>query len=109
MSEKIRKLNGPVPDNLKRLLKRSGIKQSDLARALGVSRQQITDIISGRRLVYPSELADICRVFETTPNALLGFKETKEILVTYGEEREVIASITDENALFKEGYEVTFR
>ena len=106
MSEKIRTLNGPVPDNLKRILKQKKVKQIELARMLGVPRQRITDIMAGRRLAYPSEIAEIAALLHVTPDDLFGMKPG-EILVTKSNDNEVIASITCTDIIVKEGYEVT--
>lgn len=109
MSEEIKTRNGSIPENLKKLMKQNKMRQSDIAAALGVPKQRITDIISGRRSVYPSDILEICKVLDTTPNKLFGIvHETGEILVTKGKDREVIASISDQDIILKEGYEVTF-
>lgn len=105
MSEKVRALNGPVPDNLKRILKQKKIKQIELARMLGVPRQRITDIMAGRRLAYPSEIAEIAALLHVTPNALFGL-EPVEVRIVSEDDAELIASITQQDVIYKEGYRV---
>lgn len=105
MSENIRKLNSSVPDNLKRILKRKGMKQSVFSKALGIPRQRITDIISGRRLVYPSEIMQMAKALDVSPNELFGMGN-REIRIVRENDLEVIASITPSNIIYKEGYRV---
>lgn len=108
MSEKIGKANGNrLGENIKRLVKERGMTLSAVAERMGKSRQFLCDVIADRRIMHPSEIVEISLLLKTTPSRLLGFTDADEILVLKGEE--MIASITPENAIVKEGYEVTFR
>lgn len=108
MSKKIGKANGNrLGENIKRLVKERGMTLSAVAERMGKSRQFLCDVIADRRIMHPSEIVEVSLILKTTPSRILGFTDSDEILVLKGEE--LIASITPENAIVKEGYEVTFR
>lgn len=62
-------------DRIKALLDAQGKSQADLARAIGVTPQAISKLVSGATAETP-KLHLIARFFETTPEALLGQDET---------------------------------
>lgn len=106
MSEKIKRINGPVPENLKRIMKEKRIKQTDLSCQFGVPRQRITDIIAGRRIVYAAEIVAFAEALGVPVGELFGETRTKEIRVVREEDSEVIASIAESEAIYKDGYRV---
>lgn len=103
MSENIKNYNSVIPEHLKKVLKTTGMKQVELAEAVGLSRQAVTDIMSGRRLVYASEILTFAKALGVTPNHLFGIDDS-EIRVVKSGDSEVIASIYGNVAICLEGY-----
>jgi transcriptional regulator with XRE-family HTH domain len=50
-----------------------GLSQRQVARELGVQRLAVTLVEGGKQRVDALQLADLARVYETTPDDLLGF------------------------------------
>ena len=103
MSKNIKSHNGTVPEHLKKALKMAGMKQAELAEAVGMQRQTITDIMSGRRIIYASEIITFANALGITPNHLFGVNDS-EIRVVKEEDSEVIASIYGTDAICLDGY-----
>lgn len=51
-----------------------GLKKADVSRSLGVSHSTICRWESGQEVPKTRRIADVCRVYETTPNKLFGFE-----------------------------------
>lgn len=66
-------------ERLKQLRLDKGLKQSDLAKLLGVSNVAISHYESGSRKPDPDTLAQISDVFNVTVDNLLGLAPKKEI------------------------------
>lgn len=43
--------NAPIPENLSRIIKERGLKQSAVAERAGYSKQQFTDMLNGRKII----------------------------------------------------------
>lgn len=107
-------VNFPVADNLKRLLREKGLKQNALAKDVGLSIQQMCDILNGRRVIKPCEIMKLAEALEADPGELFGtcMKKLKVGGGTFKEiqilrdEGELIASITGKDAIVADGYEV---
>jgi transcriptional regulator with XRE-family HTH domain len=54
---------------------KSGMSQSELGKALGVSFQQIQKYENGKNAIVSSRIADLCQALEITPNELFGVTE----------------------------------
>lgn len=63
-------------DNLQREMDRQGIKQEQLAAAVGVTQPAIAKIIKGITL-KPRNLPDIARALSVTIDSLLGIEESQ--------------------------------
>lgn len=51
----ISECNATVPQNLSRIIKERGLKQSAVAQWSGYTRQQFTDMLNGRKLIKPCD------------------------------------------------------
>ncbi len=51
-----------------------GLKQKELAAALGITRVRLSEIIRGRRAITPDTALRLARFFETTPEFWLGLQ-----------------------------------
>lgn len=58
---KVKEANRPVAGNLEAILCRKGIKKVFLARQAGMTPQELSDIINGRRLVKACEIPVLAR------------------------------------------------
>ena len=70
--------NEPVPGNLRRILKRKGLKQCEVARKLGKKAQEITDMLRGRRIIYARDIAALASALDVSVSELFQVPETPE-------------------------------
>ena len=54
--------NAPVPENLNRIMNQKGLKQLFVAKQAGLTGQQMTDMLNGRRLIKVSDLLSLSDV-----------------------------------------------
>ncbi len=52
----ISECNATVPQNLARIIKERGLKQSAVAQWAGYSGQQLTDMLNGRKIIKPCDI-----------------------------------------------------
>lgn len=62
-------------DRLKELRIEKGLRQVDVANAVGVTLRAICNYEAGTREPSLEMLVKLCRFFETDPNYLLGFSD----------------------------------
>lgn len=55
----IKRLNTPVAENMKRIIDESGLKQLTVAKRIGCTAQELTDMIWGRRIIKVSDIPKI--------------------------------------------------
>lgn len=55
----IAECNANVPQNLNRIIEKRGLKQSAVAQWAGYSKQQMTDMLNGRRIIRPCDVMAI--------------------------------------------------
>ena len=58
---------------------KSGMSQSELGKALGVSFQQIQKYENGKNAIASSRIADLCQALEITPNQLFGVNTERSV------------------------------
>lgn len=59
--------------NINSLINRKGLKKCFVAEQVGMSLQQFSDTLNGRRMLKPDEIPAIAQVLGVTPNDLFGF------------------------------------
>jgi transcriptional regulator with XRE-family HTH domain len=59
----------------------AGLSQEQVAKQLGLNRVSYTQLEQGNRKVMADELVEIAKLFNTTPDVLLGVRKEKEIEV----------------------------
>lgn len=64
-----------ITENIKREIEQSGLKKSDIASAIGVSRATISQYLSGRAQPSLSTLAKLCKVLDCSADDILNIKE----------------------------------
>lgn len=55
----IRQLNTPVAENVKRIIAETGLKQLAVAKRIGCTSQELTDMIYGRRIIKINDIPKI--------------------------------------------------
>lgn len=55
----ISEYNGNLPENIQRIISEKGYKQNAIAKKAGLTDQQLTDIIKGRRIIKVSDITAI--------------------------------------------------
>ena len=48
--------NEPVPGNIRRILKRKGLKQCEVAQKVGMKARDLTDMLRGKRIIYARDV-----------------------------------------------------
>ena len=68
-------INATISNNIQMLLRQNGNKQNDLADALGVSKQIVSNMLSGNRMINAVELRKIADFFDVTMEKLMESSE----------------------------------
>ena len=66
----IRDNNSPVAENVERLIRERGLKQSFVAERADMPAQALCDILKGRRLIKVGEVPRLAKALGVTPNEL---------------------------------------
>lgn len=117
----IKKSNSVVANQLRKIIFEKGIKQSVFADKSGFTAQELSDMLNGRRLIRAVDIVAILNTlqkYQVDANELFGIgngkmsggirlngKHIKEIQILT-DCNELLASITDENVIEKDGYKV---
>lgn len=64
-------MNNLINNRIKELLAILGIKQTDMAKKLNVSRELMSSMVNGRRTATDRTIKDICRVYEINEDWLV--------------------------------------
>ncbi len=73
------KRDDSINRNLRKALRRSGVRQIDAAAACGMSYQNFHRAVSGRRPIYADELLALAAAARTDPLVLLGKWDEEEL------------------------------
>lgn len=77
--------NSPFATRLRELIDKTGISQTDLAAAVGVTRQAVNSYTLGNTVPNSDVLANIAKHFEVSADYLLGLSDVKSVNVTIKE------------------------
>lgn len=66
-----------VAENIKRIIKDEGYKQSAIAQKVGMSEKQFNALLNGRKTFTADYLPKICKAIGRSPDEVLGFGETE--------------------------------
>ena len=69
-----RNLDLIITENLKREIEQSGLKKSEIASAIGVSRATVSQYLSGRAQPTLATLAKLCVVLDCSADDILNLK-----------------------------------
>lgn len=64
----VKNYNSVIPENIVRIIKSKGLKQSYVAEKAGYSRQQFSDMLNGRKIIKPCDAIAISNVLNVTMN-----------------------------------------
>ena len=82
--------NNSIKDNIRRIRKRSGMTQEDMAHELGISLTAYRDLERGATNIVNSNIARIAEITGTTPEEVLGYTTVpdedriQDVQVEYG-------------------------
>lgn len=65
-----------IANTVKRIVKRSELKQKVIAERCGYTEKQFSSVINGRKLITAEDIVKLCNGLGITPNELYGFEET---------------------------------
>ena len=63
-----------ITENLKNEIEQSGLKKSEIADSVGISRATLSQYLSGRAQPTLSTLAKLCKVLDCSADDILGLK-----------------------------------
>ena len=69
--------NKRIADNIKTIIRKKGILQSDLAQIAGYSRQQLNNMLQGRKLIRADDIPRIADALSLTPNDLYNYQNSQ--------------------------------
>lgn len=70
MHTNISYMNADVPKCILQIIEKRGMKQCVVAERMGVSPQMLNDMLNGRRLIKPIDIAKAAKALEVMPNEL---------------------------------------
>lgn len=63
---------------IKKFLSEKNVTQQELANKIGVSVAEVNHWITGRRELKATDVMDICKALDITPNRFFGFEDISE-------------------------------
>mgnify|MGYP003288409011 FL=1 len=63
-----------ISENLKKEIEQSGLKKSQIADSVGISRATLSQYLSGRAQPTLATLAKLCKVLDCSADDILGLK-----------------------------------
>lgn len=68
-----------VVDNVKNLIRAKGLKQKFVAEKMGLSPQEFSNILTGRKKFTTEYVVPVCNALNITANELFGIKSQIEV------------------------------
>lgn len=62
-------------DNIVRIIEKRGLKHKFVALQAGYTPKAFSNMLHGRKLVRPEDIARICEALHTDPNEIYGYRE----------------------------------
>ena len=76
-----RNLDLVISENLKREIEQSGIKKSEIAKAIGVSRATVSQYVSGRAQTTLATLSKLCTFLDCSADDILNIKKDSKLFL----------------------------
>ena len=70
--------NVVLPENICRIINEKGMKQGAVAERAGYSKQPLSDMINGRRIIKPCDILALANVLGVTVGDLFKISKSKE-------------------------------
>ena len=70
----VKSYNAPIADTVAAIISEKGLKQSAVAQKIGVTAQQFSDMLNGRRIIKACDVPKIVEALSVTPNDLFEIK-----------------------------------
>ncbi len=67
-----------ITNNARRIIAEKGLKQCAVAKMAGYTPQEFSDMLCGRRVIRPDDIAAICNALDIMPNDLFGCGKRKQ-------------------------------
>ncbi len=64
-----------ITKTINRIIAERGLKKQSVAREIGITPQQFSAMLSGRRIIKVEDISALCDVLEISPNELFGYKK----------------------------------
>lgn len=61
---------------IERVIFEKGLKKQAVAQQIGMTPQQFSDLLSGRRMLKSGDIMPICEALDISPNELYGYEKT---------------------------------
>lgn len=75
---KAEEYNIVLPDNIARIINERGMKQGAVAERAGYSKQQLSDMLNGRRIIKPCDALAIANTLGVTMNELFKVPKSRD-------------------------------
>lgn len=62
-----------IAENIRSIIDEKGLKHSAVARRLGLTPNQFSALLCGRRKINDSDIVAICKALNIQPNEIFGF------------------------------------
>lgn len=67
----IKEMNGNVPENIEAIIERKGLKKKAIAEKVGITAQDLSGLLAGRRLMKIREIRLFADALGVSPNDLV--------------------------------------
>lgn len=74
----VRKYNTPVAETVSKIISQKGLKQVVIAGKMGITDQQFSDMLNGRRIIKACDITRLAEALDVTPNELFQYKLVEE-------------------------------
>lgn len=64
-----------ITKTINRIIAERGLKKQSVAREIGITPQQFSAMLSGRRIIKVEDISALCDVLEISPNELFEYKQ----------------------------------
>ena len=64
-----------ITKTINRIIAERGLKKQSVAREIGITPQQFSAMLSGRRIIKVEDISALCDALEISPNELFGYKK----------------------------------
>lgn len=127
MADKIQKLNWPAAEGIQKVISEKGIQKQYVAEQLGITKNSLSAMLHGRKVLTPNVIADIAEIlgvnagefFENSKNKApletsraldiqIGEKKYQRIIIV-GKDDEVLAMITSDKVIEKDEIRCIFK